>query len=72
MDRGAFKVRLNAMSQAIEVYCPVPCSIIDDVLYSQKFWRKEYLADCSSNGIWRILLWRLGEPYTIIIFIAKW
>ena len=40
--------------------------------YSRKFWREEYLADCSNNGIWRILLWRLGKPYTIIIFIAKW
>ena len=38
----------------------------------QKFWREEYLADCSSNGIWWILLWWLGMPYTIIIFIAKW
>ena len=42
------------------------------VLYSQKFWWEEYLADCSNNGIWRIILWRLGKPYTIIIFIAKW
>ena len=40
--------------------------------YSRKFWQEEYLADCSNNGIWRILLWRLGKPYTIIIFIAKW
>ena len=36
--------------------------------YSRKFWREEYLADCSNNGIWRILLWRLGKLYTIIIF----
>ena len=38
--------------------------------YSWKFWREEYLADCSNIGIWRILLWRLGRPYTIIIFIV--
>ena len=24
--------------------------------------------DCSNTGIWRILLWRLGKPYTIVIF----
>ena len=40
--------------------------------YGRKFWREEYLADCSNNVIWRILLWRLGKPYTLIIFIAKW
>ena len=43
-----------------------------DIPYSRKFWREEYLADCSNNGIWQILLWRLDKLYTIIIFIAKW
>ena len=49
------------------------CAVVYSYLlpYNRKFWQEEYLADCCHNGIWWILLWQLGKPYTIIIFIAK-
>ena len=53
------------------VLCVHMCvCVLHFILYGRKFWREEYLADCSNNGIWRILLWQLGKPYTIIIW--KW
>ena len=61
---SAGPAELLVQEPVVEVSCILP--------YSRKFWREEYLVDCSNNGIWRILLWQLGNPYTIIIFIAKW
>ena len=53
------------------VLCVHMCvCVLHFILYGRKFWREEYLADCSNNGIWRILLWQLGKPFTIIIW--KW